>query len=189
MKLLVATGNKGKAREIKRMIGDLPYQIVTLSDLENPPEVEETGKTFLENAMIKAAAYSKHSGMLTVADDSGLAVDALGGAPGVYSSRFAPTDDQRIEKLLDMMRDVPEEKRTARFVCAMALANPSGEMNFRLGVVEGCIIKERRGDGGFGYDPVFYVPEAGKTMSEMTAEEKNEISHRARAFNQIKELL
>ncbi|MBQ7525206.1 MAG: XTP/dITP diphosphatase [Abditibacteriota bacterium] len=189
MKLLVATGNQGKAREIRRMLGDLPYQIVTLADLDNPPEVEETGSTFLENAMIKAAAYSEFSGMLTLADDSGLAVDALGGAPGVYSARFAPTDDERIEKLLGLMEEVPEGERTARFVCAMALSNPSGEMNFRLGTIEGVIIREKRGDGGFGYDPVFFVPEAGKTMSEMTAEEKNEISHRARAFAQIKEIL
>lgn len=189
MKLLVATGNQGKAREIRRMLGDLPYQIVTLADLDNPPEVEETGSTFLENAMIKAAAYSEFSGMLTLADDSGLVVDALGGAPGVYSARFAPTDDERIEKLLGMLEEVPDEKRTARFVCAMALSNPTGEMNFRLGTVEGVIIREKRGDGGFGYDPVFFVPEAGKTMSEMTAEEKNEISHRARAFAEIKEIL
>ena len=188
-RILIATTNPGKAKEVGELLADLPYDIGTLADYPNAPEVEETGRTFLENAIIKATAYANFTGELTLADDSGLEVDALNGAPGVHSSRFAPTDAERISKLLKMIEDVPDEKRTARFRCAVALVNPSGEIRVREGRVEGTILREPRGSGGFGYDPIFYVAETGKTMAELESAEKNAISHRGRALAAIKEVI
>lgn len=194
-KLVIATKNEGKAREVAALLADLPYDVVSLADYPNAPEVEETGSTFIENAILKATAYAKFTGELTLADDSGLEVDALNGAPGVFSSRFAPTDPERNAKLLDLMKDVPDDKRAARFRCAIAMAFPPLTKGGPGGVrtcedsVEGVIAREPKGTNGFGYDPIFYVPSFGKHMAELTASEKNQISHRGKALEKAKDLL
>lgn len=188
-KLVIATRNPGKAREMAEILASTDYEVVSLSDYPDAPEVEETGSTFVENAIIKATAYAEFTGELTLADDSGLEVDALGGAPGVFSSRFAPTDSQRISKLLDLMKDVPDEKRTARFRCAVAIAEPNGDVKTTEGRVEGTIAHAMRGTGGFGYDPVFVVIELGRHMAELGSDEKNAVSHRGRALAEAKKLL
>jgi XTP/dITP diphosphohydrolase len=188
-RLVVATKNAGKAREVAQVLADLPYKIVSLADYPNVPDVEESGATFVENAIIKAKAYSEFTGEITIADDSGLEVDALDCAPGVFSSRFAPTDDERNAKLLDLMKDIPDDKRTARFRCAIAIAWPNGNIKTCEGKVEGVIARVRKGSNGFGYDPIFYLPNLGKHMAELTSDEKNAISHRGNALMMAKELL
>ena len=188
-RLLVATKNPGKAREVAQILADSPYEIVSLADYPDAPEVEETGATFVDNAILKAREYTSLTGELTLADDSGLEVDALDGAPGVFSSRFAPTDPERIAKLLDLLKDVPDEKRAARFRCAIAIAWPDGRVETCEGKVEGTITHEPRGSNGFGYDPVFFVPELGKHFAELESGEKNAISHRGKALEKAKELL
>ncbi|MCX8052719.1 MAG: XTP/dITP diphosphatase [Armatimonadetes bacterium] len=188
-KLLIATRNHGKAREIATVLADLPFQLVTLADYPDAPEVEETGATFVENAIAKACAYAACTGELTLADDSGLEVDALDGAPGVFSSRFAPTDPERIAKLLDLMRDVPDELRTARFRCAIAIALPDGRVQVCEDSLEGLIAREPKGTNGFGYDPIMYLPDLGKHVAELEPEEKNAISHRGKALIKAKQLL
>lgn len=162
----------------------MPLQLSSLSDRDIDIEVPEEGETFAENALAKARAYASASGLLTLADDSGLVVDALGGAPGVRSARFAgadASDEDRFNLLLEHLRDVPPERRRARFVCAIAIAEPTGEARVVEGRVEGYVAREPRGSHGFGYDPVFFLPELGRTMAELSPEEKNRISHRARA--------
>ena len=198
-RLVIATKNEGKAREVAALLADLPYEVVSLADYPDAPEVEETGSTFVENAILKARAYAKFTGELTLADDSGLEVDALDGAPGVLSSRFAPTDPERNLKLLGLMKDVPDERRTARFRCAIAIAEPqrvppltkggAGGVKTCEASVEGVIAHEPKGTHGFGYDPIFYVPSLGKHMAELTADEKNAISHRGKALEKAKALL
>ena len=188
-RLVIATKNAGKAREVAQILAGLPYQIVSLADYPDAPDVEETGSTFVDNAIIKATAYARYTGELTLADDSGLEVDALDGAPGVFSSRFAPTDPERNSKLLDLMKNIPDEKRTSRFRCAIAIAEPDGSVKTCEGAVEGIIAHEPRGANGFGYDPVFYLPDLGKHMAELTADEKNAISHRGKALQAAKDLL
>ncbi|MCE5197695.1 MAG: XTP/dITP diphosphatase [Armatimonadota bacterium] len=188
-KLVVATKNPGKAKEVAEILVGLPYEVVSLAQYSDAPDVEETGTTFVENAVLKAKAYAEFTGELTLADDSGLEVDALDGAPGVYSSRFAPTDAERISKLLDVMKDVPDERRTARFCCAVAIAEPGGEARTCEGKVEGTIAHEPRGDNGFGYDPIFQVTSLNKRMAELESSEKNAISHRGKALEQAKKLL
>lgn len=188
-KLVVATTNQGKAREVAQLLEGMPFEIVSLADYPNAPDVEETGTTFTENAVLKATAYARFTGELTIADDSGLEVDALDGAPGVYSSRFAPSDPERIFKLLDLMRNIPDERRTARFRCAIAISEPDGSIRTCEGKVEGLIAREPRGNNGFGYDPVFYVPDLGKHMAELSSSEKNAISHRGAALRAARELL
>ncbi len=189
--IVVATKNAGKAREIADLLSDMPYEVVSLADYADVPDVEESGSTFIENAILKATAYADFTGELTLADDSGLEVDALDGAPGVFSSRFAPTDCERNAKLLDLMRDVPDGKRTARFRCAIAIAEPFSDGNVKTceGKIEGIIAREPKGTNGFGYDPVFFVPTLGKHMAELTASEKNAISHRGKALANAKILL
>ncbi|MCE5321965.1 XTP/dITP diphosphatase [bacterium] len=187
--MVIATKNPGKVKEMAEILADMPYDIVSLSDYPDAPEVEETGSTFVENATIKAKAYAEYTGELTLADDSGLEVDALEGAPGVYSSRFAPTDAQRISKLLGLMKDVLDDKRTARFRCAVAIAEPAGGVKTCEGKIEGTIAYEPRGSNGFGYDPVFIVIELGRHMAELESGEKNTISHRGRALAEAKKLL
>ena len=192
IRLLVATHNQGKLREYKELLHDLPVELVYLDDVGITQQVEETGSTFLENALQKALNYARISGLVTLADDSGLEVDALGGAPGVYSSRYAgpnASDRDRIEKLLRDLQGVPRERRTARFRCVIAVATPEGEACTAQGTVEGLIVDTPRGEHGFGYDPVFYLPDRGRTMAELPPEEKNRISHRARAAQAIKPLL
>jgi XTP/dITP diphosphohydrolase len=191
-KLLLATNNRGKAREYKSLLRGIPYEIVTPADIGISIEVNETGASFEENARLKAAALAEASGRLTLADDSGLEVDALGGEPGPRSHRYAgegASDADRINYLLAKLRGVPEGKRTARFRCVIALATPDGRVEFFTGECRGAIATAPQGSGGFGYDPVFYVPELGKTFAELKPEEKNRISHRARAAVKAREAL
>lgn len=191
-KIIIATGNKGKAKEFETLFTPLGYKVLTLHDLEGATEVEETGTTFEENAILKAEALRDQFNTMVIADDSGLMIDALDGRPGVYSARYAgeqKNDDANIDKVLEELKDVPEEKRTARFYCALAVAIPGEETITVSGTVEGRIANGRQGENGFGYDPVFYVPNLGKMMAELKPEEKNAISHRANALKKLKELL
>lgn len=183
-KLLVATHNAGKVREYRELLAGLPLEVTYLDAESITLEVAETGQTFAENARLKAATYADISGLWTWADDSGLEVDALGGAPGVYSARYAgegATDADRYRKLLDALIGVPWARRTARFRCAVALATPSGDIRTSDGACEGVIAFGPAGSNGFGYDPVFYLPDRGQTMAQLPAEVKNEISHRGQA--------
>ncbi len=165
-----------------------PIRVLTVSDLPTDPgDVEETGTTFWENAILKAQTYAARTGLPALADDSGLMVDALGGAPGVYSARYAPTPAARIEKLLAALTDVPDAQRTAHFVCVVALATPDGRLIAAEGRVEGKITFAPRGSGGFGYDPIFELPN-GQTMAELSAEVKNTLSHRGRALERLRPL-
>lgn len=182
MRLLVATYNRGKMAEYAELLQELPIELVSLADLGIELEVEETGTTFAENALLKARTFAEVSGMVTMADDSGLEVDALDGAPGIYSARYGgpdATDEDRYRKLLEEIADVPQAQRTARFRCVIALAWPDGRRAFTEGTIEGKIACSARGEHGFGYDPVFYLPEYRRTMAELPPETKNEISHRA----------
>lgn len=184
-KLLMATHNQGKAAELRNLLADLPVQILTLADFPDEFVIEETGTTFLENALQKAKAAAEFFGLPTLADDSGLEVDALQGQPGVYSARFAgePCDDQRNNlKLLQLMQGIPTAQRTASFVSVIAFVTPQGQVFTTEGHCEGIILESLRGTGGFGYDPLFYLPELGKTMAELTLAEKNTVSHRAKAL-------
>lgn len=198
MQLLVATNNPGKVREYQDLLAGLNVELRGLADLSITTEVDETGQTFEENARIKAAAYSRMSGLLTLADDSGLEVEALGGGPGVYSARYAgqgATDADRYRKLLAVLDGVPWEKRAARFRCVIALAWPdpqgavSGHIETFDGQCDGVIALEPKGTNGFGFDPVFYMPEHGCTMAELPEEKKNQISHRARAAALVRKRL
>ncbi|MFC1925109.1 XTP/dITP diphosphatase [Chloroflexota bacterium] len=182
--LLLATGNPGKVREFSRLLQGSPFPITTPADEGIDIEVEETGHTFEENARLKAVAYSIRSKSIVIADDSGLEVDALGGEPGTLSARYAgenASNDERIALVLSRLQGVPWEKRTARFRCVIAIASPSGDIQLCEGECPGYITFEPRGDAGFGYDPVFYLPELDKTMAELTMEEKNRVSHRGKA--------
>ena len=190
MKLLAATNNKGKIKEIKEILSSLGITVVTPQEAGLSLEVEETGFTFEENAVIKAKAWAKASGMPALADDSGLCVDALGGRPGVMSARFAgenASDGENIAKLLASLTGVAE--RSARFICVAALALPAGEVITAQGRYEGIIIDPPMGAEGFGYDPVFFDPEMGKTLAQMSPEEKNARSHRRHALDGLREKL
>ncbi|HEY5571391.1 MAG TPA: RdgB/HAM1 family non-canonical purine NTP pyrophosphatase [Anaerolineales bacterium] len=182
--LLLASTNPGKLREMRALLKDLKVRLLSPKDLSLDIEVEETGATYAENAARKARAFSLRSGLVSLADDSGLEVDALGGAPGLYSARYAPhpgaTDADRRAYLLQQLQDQPRPW-SARFRCTVAIALPSGEVHFTEGVCPGEIIPEERGRGGFGYDPVFLIPSLNKTMAELSLQEKNKISHRALA--------
>jgi XTP/dITP diphosphohydrolase len=185
MRLVVATTNPGKLKEIIHLLDGLPIEVLSLADYPSIPEADETGSTFTENAILKAVHAARFTGEMALADDSGLEVDGLGGLPGINSSRFAgpgATDTQRNELLLERMKDVPDEERSARFRCVAALVSPSGGAQTFDGVCEGRIIHRPHGEHGFGYDPLFYIPEHGKTMAELPPELKNRISHRARAM-------
>lgn len=179
--LLVASTNQGKIFEFQTLLHDIPYRIVGLSEAGIQFEVEETGATFEENALIKARAYAQASGLLTLADDSGLCVDALGGAPGLFSARYGPDPSSRIARLLHALREVPDAQRTARFTCVIAIAGPDREAQTFEGVCEGRIAWEPRGNNGFGYDPMFYFDAYGQTMAELPLDVKNQVSHRSRA--------
>jgi len=196
MKIVLATRNQGKIEEIRSLLkeqeGSGGIEISSLKDYPDVPEIVEDGATFSENARKKALTVAQLIGQIAVADDSGLEVDALGGAPGVYSARFAgegASDFANIKKLLELLRDIPPEKRGARFVCVMALATPDGEVSLVDGECRGMIAMEKRGTSGFGYDPVFIVPEYGETFAELGREVKNKISHRARALSKLCRLL
>lgn len=191
--LLVATNNPGKVLEFRELLSGLPVAITFPSECGLILEVAETGETFEENARIKAAAYGKASGLLTLADDSGLEVDALGGAPGVWSARYAgpkASDADRVDKLLSALAGVPPRDRRARFRCVVAIATPDGRVRTEEGACEGTIGFEPRGSNGFGYDPVFVVHgQGGLTMAELAPEIKNQISHRARALMAARRVL
>jgi len=205
-KILVATANPGKIAELRAML-DLDIECVGLSDFGDIDEIQEDGTTFAENARKKAAGYAKAAGLWTIADDSGLVVDALDGAPGVKSARFSGDklkdedrtliDHRNIAKVLELLKDVPKEKRTARFVCCLCLASPPDERRASperilietQGTLEGLITDREIGENGFGYDPIFFVPRLNKTVAQLTREEKNAISHRGNAIRKLKPLL
>lgn len=190
--LLLATTNRHKLEEYYAIFSHLPVTLRSLREVPLEMDVEETGQTFAENARIKALAYAQATGMLSLADDSGLEIDALGGAPGVLSARFAGRDtpyEERFRLILEQLEGLPEARRGARFRCAIALAEPSGYCRVVEGVIEGVIADRPRGDHGFGYDPIFLVPELGKTTAELTPEQKNRISHRGRAASLARVLL
>lgn len=195
--LLVATRNPGKMREYRQLLSDYPGRLISLDDAGVPDEVEETGDTFLANARLKAGAYAQLSGHLTISDDSGLEVHALGGAPGVYSARYGGdacrTDADRVALLLRNLADVPWPRRIARFRCFTAIADPDAgdfpNITTVVGSVAGVIQYEPLGDHGFGYDPVFHLPTFGRTMSELPLEAKNRVSHRADAARKALRIL
>ena len=185
--VVLATGNKGKVKEFTKLLEGVFGKVVSLRDLASPPEVVEDGLTFRDNALKKAREIAKYSGKLTLADDSGLEIEALDGRPGVYSARYSgegATDRTNIEKVLAELGDNPNRK--ARFVCVLALVDPNGDELVVEGFCEGVILDKPRGEGGFGYDPVFYLPYREKTMAEIDPELKNRISHRANALKQLK---
>ncbi len=192
-KLMLATTNPGKVREFKALLGqyELFNKLTLLTPKDWPealPEVEETGATFAENARLKAVALARATGLAALADDSGLCVDALGGEPGLHSARWAgagATDADRNRRLLERLAGVSQEKRTARFVCAVSLAWPDGASVEAAGTCEGVFLEMPRGANGFGYDPLFQVAELGRTMAELTAEEKDTVSHRAKALDAV----
>jgi len=182
--LLLATTNMHKLEEYRTIFSDIPFRLLSLCDVQLDIDVEETGTTFAENAQLKALAYARASGMFALADDSGLEIDALDGVPGIYSARFAGVSTsyaERFRLLLGRLEGLPVSQRTARFRCAIAIAEPSGYCRTVEGTLEGQIAQAPRGQYGFGYDPIFLVPEAGKTTAELMSEEKNRISHRGRA--------
>lgn len=183
-KLLIATNNQGKVRELQELLTGSGIEFVTPAQINLQIDVEEDGSTYQENAGKKAIAFAKASGLISLADDSGLEVKALGGAPGLYSARYSPkpgaNDKDRRDFLLSNLQDKPRPWK-AHFHATIAVANPTGEVEFTDGNCYGEIIPEERGSGGFGYDPIFFMPELGKTMSELGISEKNRLSHRARA--------
>lgn len=188
MDILVATKNKGKVKEIKSILNE--FNVLCLDDVGIDVDVEENGTTFEENALIKAREISKLTGKTVIADDSGLEVDYLNGAPGIYSARYCEgSDDDRVNKLLSELKDVPQEKRGAHFTCAIAIVYTDGrEYTFR-GECYGIIDTEKKGENGFGYDPVFYFPEFKKTLAEVDADVKNKVSHRSIALEKLKTFL
>ena len=197
-KLIVATNNRGKLREIEQLLAGCGFELLTPSDAGvDGWEVDETGSSFAENATLKAVDAMRRTGLLTLADDSGLEVDYLGGRPGIFSARYAGgdrtsttlTDEERVQILLDEMRGVPEAQRSARFRCVVALAAPDGDVRMFDGVFEGRIAFEPRGENGFGYDPIFLLPERDVTSAELPEDEKNELSHRGKAVRAAGEYL
>jgi len=192
MDIIIATSNQNKLKEFKALLKDHKISILSLNDFPQIPAVVEDGKSFYENALKKATTVARCTGKLTIADDSGIEVEALGGKPGVYSSRFAgedASDEENNARLLKELQGIPPDKRGACFKCVLVIAKPEGETAFVEGECRGTIIEELRGHYGFGYDPLFLVPEYNKTFSEITPEEKNKISHRAKALQKLLELL
>ncbi|NWF53721.1 MAG: XTP/dITP diphosphatase [Syntrophaceae bacterium] len=192
MEVVIATRNPGKLREIDALLAPLGLRILSLANFPEIPEIIEDGRTFEENAAKKAVAVAAHTGRIAIADDSGLTVDALQGRPGVFSARYAgegATDAERYRKLLEEMSGILKEKRGAAFVCAIAVSSPEGKTETVVGLCRGEISLAPRGNHGFGYDPVFYLPDLGKTMAELEPEIKNRISHRARALEKLKQVL
>lgn len=189
---IIATHNPGKVKEFKEILEPRGYDVKSLAEIGFTEEIEETGHTFEENAIMKAEAVAKAVNKMVIADDSGLSIDNLGGRPGVYSARYAreQKDDQaNIEKVLSELKGIEKEQRTARFRCALAVSIPGEETKTVEGHVEGYIAEEPRGEYGFGYDPIFIVKDKDKTMAELTSDEKNKISHRADALKKLSKLL
>lgn len=192
IEILFATSNAGKAKEVQAMFSDLDVDVKTLREEGIDVEIEENGQTFAENALIKAKAIAGMTDKIVLADDSGLVVDYLNGEPGIYSARYLGEDtsyDIKNAKILERMEGAPDDQRTARFVCAMAAIMPDGEVICTEGIMEGLIGYEMKGTNGFGYDPIFYLPEYGMTSSEITPEKKNEISHRGKALRKMQDEL
>lgn len=190
--ILIATKNKGKVLEFQQLFSHFGYEVKSLLDIENSIDVIEDGATFNENAIKKAETIARHFNIPTLADDSGLIVEALNGKPGVYSARYAgeaKNDIANLEKVLDEMKHVPDDKRGASFHCSLALAQPSENTIVVEGTCQGVITKKPFGEHGFGYDPIMYIPSLKKTMAELTKEEKNKISHRANALKKLKAVL
>ncbi|ERN52457.1 XTP/dITP diphosphatase [Alkalihalophilus marmarensis] len=188
--IIIATKNKGKVREFEQMFANDGYQVTSLFEYEEIPDIEETGKTFAENAVLKAETLAKALNQKVIADDSGLVIDALDGRPGVYSARYAgeeKSDKANNEKVLNEMKDIPSEDRTARFVCTIAVASPGEPTYVVEGTCEGIIALEPAGANGFGYDPIMFLPGFEKTMAQLSPQEKNQISHRARALEKLME--
>ncbi len=191
-KLIFATGNQGKLKEIREIMADLDVEVLSMKEAGVQTEIEENGTTFEENAVIKARAVGKLTGELTLADDSGLEIDYLNKEPGVYSARYMGEDTSYHVKnasLIKRLEGVPMEQRTARFVCVIAAVFPDGKVETARGTIEGVIGYEERGENGFGYDPIFYVPELNCSTAELTPGQKNEISHRGKALRKMKEIL
>lgn len=191
-KIIFATGNQDKMREIREILSDLDAEILSLKDAGIQADIVEDGKTFEENAEIKARAISEMTGEIVLADDSGLEIDHLNKEPGIYSARYMGEDTSyriKNKNLIDRLEGVPDEERTARFVCAIAAAFPDGTMKTVRGVMEGRIGYEEKGENGFGYDPIFFLPEYGMSSAEISREEKNKISHRGKALRMIKDEL
>lgn len=191
-KIIFATGNEGKMKEIREILADLDAEVLSLKDAGIKADIVEDGKTFEENAQIKAKAICEMTGEIVLADDSGLEIDYLNKEPGIYSARYMGEDTSyRIKNanLIQRLAGVPDEQRTARFVCAIAAAFPDGTVKTVRGTIEGRIGYEEKGENGFGYDPIFYLPEYGCTSAELTMEEKNKISHRGNALRAIKDEL
>lgn len=190
--IVIATKNEGKVKEFVDMLRPKGFRVLSLLDIDESLNVEETGTTFQENAILKAETIANMIGKPVIADDSGLAIDALNGEPGVYSARYAgkeKSDEKNMEKVLKKLKGVPMEERTARFHCVLAYARPNKETITVEGICEGKITQEPLGENGFGYDPIFYVPEKERTMAQLSKAEKNEISHRANALKKIEALL
>lgn len=188
-KIVFATGNEGKMREVRLILQDLGFPVLSMKDAGVSLDIEENGTTFAENAMIKARAVWEKTGGIVLADDSGLVVDYLGGEPGVYSARYLGEDTSyeiKNQAIIDRLADAKEEERTARFISAIAAVLPDGSELVTEGTVEGLIAHEPAGNGGFGYDPIFYLPEYGVTSAEIPIEKKNEISHREKALEAMK---
>lgn len=187
-KVIIATQNLGKAKDFEALFRPFGYEVLTLRDVAEDVDVEETGTTFEENAILKAETIANMLGTTVIADDSGLEIDALNGEPGVYSARYAgeeKSDQANIEKVLKKLEGVPEEERTARFRCVLAVAQPGKETKTFHGTCEGAILDHRIGENGFGYDPIFWVPGEGRTMAEMNPQEKAAISHRGNALRKL----
>lgn len=191
-RMIFATSNEGKVREVRGMLKEYGTDVITMKEAGIDADIDENGTTFVENAVIKAKTVMELSGQPAIADDSGLEVDYLGGMPGIYSARYLGHDtsyDIKNAHIIDELSGVPDEKRTARYVCAMAAAFPDGEIITCEETLEGIIAREPAGENGFGYDPIVYVPEFGMTTGQMTPEFKNSISHRGKALKKMRELL
>ena len=189
--VVIATKNKGKAKDFEALFNPFGIEVVTMFDVAPNMEIDETGTTFEENAILKAETLANTLNTLVIADDSGLMVDALNGEPGVYSARYAGDhdDEANIVKVLEKLQGVPTEERTARFMCALAIAGPGVETQTVFGTCEGVILEQKRGTNGFGYDPVFYVPQLDRAMAELAPSEKAAISHRGNAIRKLADVL
>ena len=191
-KIVFATTNAGKIKEIKEILADFDVEVASMKEMNITADIEENGATFEENSLIKARAVSKLTGLPALADDSGLEVDYLNGEPGIYSARYLGRDtdyDYKNNYIIDKLKEAKGEERSARFVCVISLVLPDGREFVKKGVMEGRIGYEIKGENGFGYDPIFFLPEYGKTSAEISAEEKNKISHRGKALSAMKELI
>lgn len=188
MKIIIATKNEGKAKEFAQLLEPYDMDVSSLLDYSDAVDVEETGTTFAENAVLKAEAIAEQYQAIVIADDSGLVIDALDGRPGVYSARYAgldKNDEANIDKVLTELESVPDKERTAHFQCVLAAVVPGEKPDLFSGQVHGLIAQERQGDGGFGYDPIFYLPEQEKAMAQLSHSEKNAMSHRGRALDEL----